>query len=47
MHTTSAVPNMMMFCEGSRSMIILNVNQMLANANQEKINEKMLYYYVS
>ena len=28
-------------------MMILNVNQMLANANHEKISEKMLYYYES
>jgi hypothetical protein len=36
---------MMMPCEGRRSMMMLKVNQMFASANQEKMREKMLYYF--
>ena len=43
MLTISAVPNIMMFCEGSRSMIMLKVSQIFANANQENMREKILY----
>ena len=44
--TTATVPNMKIPTDflGSRSMTVLNVNQMLARANQEKINENKLYY---
>lgn len=43
--TTVTVPNRTTptLALGSRSMMILNVNQMLARANQEKISEKILY----
>jgi hypothetical protein len=34
---------MMMPWEGNRSMMMLNVNQMFARANQEKSREKTLY----
>ena len=37
-------PKMTMPWSGSRSMMILNVSQMFARANQEKISEKILYY---
>jgi hypothetical protein len=39
----SAVAKTMIFCEGSKSMMILNVSQRFAKANQEKINENTLY----
>ena len=35
---------MMMFWLGSKPMMMLNVSQMFASANQEKTREKMLYY---
>lgn len=38
-----AVPKMMMFWVGRRSMIMLKVSQMFARANHVKIREKMLY----
>jgi hypothetical protein len=46
--TAAMVPNMTMPTDllGSRSMIMLNVNQLLARANQEKINENKLYYSI-
>jgi hypothetical protein len=36
-------PKNTIFSLGSRSIIILNVNQRFARANQEKISENMLY----
>lgn len=43
LRTTSAVPKIMIDWEGRRSIMMLNVNQMLAKANHEKINKKTLY----
>ena len=39
----SSVPKTMIFCEGSKSMMMLNVSQRFAKANQEKIKENTLY----
>lgn len=38
-----AVPKMMIFWVGSKSMMILKVSHMFASANHEKMREKMLY----
>jgi hypothetical protein len=41
--TTASVPNIKVFWSTSRSMMMLNVSQMLARANQENKSEKILY----
>jgi hypothetical protein len=44
--TISAVPKMIIFCgsEGRRSMMMLNVSQIFARANHEKMSEATLYW---
>ena len=41
--TTARVPKILTPCVGSKSMMILNVSQMFASANQEKTRVKTLY----